>query len=171
MSSLLPHRRGSSFAQFGLLSLLFLDTGRKELGIVVAVQMDKMVSGDGGCLKTKLDVGCGNLRSFAGSLSTATLKSNTMTLALEALGSDQSLNLGGLGVVLLPFTGDGPADDIFADIVLLVKTEESAELGGTLGSEALGVDHVGKSRDFTLTLLDNAESEDGEIETSDGWRK
>jgi len=34
---LLPHRGGSSLAQFAALGLLFLDTGGQELGVVIAV--------------------------------------------------------------------------------------------------------------------------------------
>ena len=41
---LLPHRGGSSLAQFGALGLLFLDTGGQELGVVVAVREGSFVS-------------------------------------------------------------------------------------------------------------------------------
>lgn len=91
-----------------------------------------------------------------------------MTLALQTLGSNQTLDLGGLGVVLLALLGDSAADDELADIVLLVKTEEAADLGGTLGTQALGDDGVGETGELTLTLLDDAQGENGEVETSDG---
>jgi hypothetical protein len=109
-----------------------------------------------------------NLRGLTTGFSTAALEGNTVALALETLGGDQTLDLGGLGVVLLALTGDGAADDELADVVLLVETEESADLGGTLGAESLGVDNVGQAGDVALTLLDDAEGEDGEILTGDG---
>jgi hypothetical protein len=90
-----------------------------------------------------------------------------MALALETLRSNQSLDFGSLRVVFLTLAGDGSADNIFTDIVLLVEAEESANLGGTLGSEALGVDHVGKPGDVTFSLLNDAKSENREIETGD----
>lgn len=93
-----------------------------------------------------------------------------MTLALETLRSNKALDLGGLGVVLLALTGDSAADDELADIVLLVETEEAADLGGTLGTESLGDNGVGETGEVVLTLLDDAQSEDGEILTSDGCR-
>jgi hypothetical protein len=91
-----------------------------------------------------------------------------VTLALETLGSHQTLDLGGLGVILLALLGDGAADDELADVVLLVKTEEVADLGGALGAETLGNDCVGETGKLALTLLDNAEGKDGEVLTSDG---
>lgn len=133
---------------------------------------------------------------------------------LETLGSDQPLDLGGLGVRLLALTLglDLTSDDVLADlfeishinicvsvsqtllggircrdsslssrssndragddecstyIVILAEAEEAADLGGTLGAEALGVDDVGQAGNVGLTLLDNGESEDGEIHADD----
>lgn len=91
-----------------------------------------------------------------------------MTLALQTLGSNQTLDLGGLGVVLLALLGDGTADDELADVVLLVKTEEAADLGGTLGTQALGDDGVGQAGELLLTLLEDGEGKDGEVKTGDG---
>lgn len=91
-----------------------------------------------------------------------------MTLALETLGSNQTLDLGGLGVFGLALLGDGTADDELADVILLVETEEAADLGGTLGAESLGDDGVGETGELTLTLLDDAQGKDGEVETGDG---
>lgn len=109
-----------------------------------------------------------SLRSLAGSLSATALDGDPVTLALETLRSNQALDLGGLGVVLLALAGDGAADDELADVVLLVETEEAADLGGTLGTESLGNDGVGEAGEVALTLLDDAQSEDSEILTSDG---
>lgn len=94
-----------------------------------------------------------------------------MTLALETLRGDQTLDLGGLGVLLLALLGDGAADDELADVVLLVEVEESADLGGTLGTESLGHDNVGQAGQLVLTLLDDAEGEDREVGTGDGCKQ
>lgn len=111
-------------------------------------------------------MGC--LRSITGSLGTAALESDAVTLVLEALGGHQALDPGSLGVFLLALLGDGAADDELADVVLLVETEEVADLGGTLGSESLGDNGVGETGELTLALLDDAEGEDGKVETGDG---
>lgn len=91
-----------------------------------------------------------------------------MTLALETLGSNQTLDLGGLGVLGLALLGDGAADDELADIVLLVEAEETADLGGTLGTQALGDNGVGQAGELALTLLDDAQSQNSEVQTGDG---
>lgn len=91
-----------------------------------------------------------------------------MTLALQALGSNQTLDLGGLGVLGLALLGDGAADDELADIVLLVEAEETTDLGGTLGTQALGDNGVGQAGELALTLLDDAQSQDREVQTGDG---
>lgn len=139
---LLPHRRGPPLAELITLGLLLVDTVGKELSVVVS--------------------------SLASSLRAAALDGDPVTLALETLGGNQTLDLGGLGVLGLALLGDGTADDELADVVLLVETEETADLGGTLGAESLGDDSVGETGQLTLTLLDDAQGQDGEIETGDG---
>lgn len=91
-----------------------------------------------------------------------------MTLALETLGCHETLDLGGFGVVLLALLCDGTTDDKFADIVLLVETEELADLGSTLGTEALGVDNIGQSRNLILSLLDDAQGENSQVLSGNG---
>ena len=91
-----------------------------------------------------------------------------MTLVLETLGGNQTLDLGGLGVFGLALAGDGTTDDELADVVLLVETEEAADLGGTLRTETLGDDAVGQTGELALTLLDDAEGQDGKVEVGDG---
>lgn len=76
--------------------------------------------------------------------------------------------MGGLGVFGLALAGDGTADDELADVVLLVESEETADLGGTLGTETLGDDAVGQTGELALTLLDDAEGQDGKVEVGDG---
>lgn len=119
-----------------------MDTAGKELSVVVS--------------------------SITGSLSTAALDGNALALALETLGGNQTLDLGGLGVILLALLGDGTADDELADVVLLVETEEATDLGGTLGAETLGDNGVGETGELTLALLDDGQSKDGKVQTGDG---
>lgn len=87
---------------------------------------------------------------------------------LEALGSDQSLNLGAahrrisynsfflqmpsglrlgvrLGSLLLGLNLS--ADDKLADVVFLGQVEESSDLGSSLGTKALGLNGVGETGD------------------------
>lgn len=52
-------------------------------------------------------------------------------------------------------------------IVILAEAEEPPNLGGALGAEALGVDGVGEAGNVLLALLDDRESEDGEIAADD----
>lgn len=112
--------------------------------------------------------------SVLGSFRTAALECDPVALVLETLRSNQTLDLGGLGIWLraLLLARDFTADDELADIIFLAETEEAADLGGTLGSEALGVDGVGDAGDLFVTLLDNAEGEDREVHadnaTTDG---
>lgn len=110
----------------------------------------------------------GSLRSLARSLRATALDGEPVALVLETLGSNQTLDLGGLGVVLLALTGDGTADDELADVVLLVEAEETADLGGTLGAESLGDDAVGQTGQLTVTLLDDADGQDSKVEVGDG---
>lgn len=72
----------------------------------------------------------------------------------------------GLGVLLLRAL-DLPSNNILCYIVLLAQVEESPDLGRTLGSESLGEDAVGQSRDLGLTLLDDYKREDGDVGTDD----
>lgn len=41
------------------------------------------------------------------------------------------------------------------DIILLAETEEAADLGGTLGTEALRLNGIGEAWDVLLALLDD----------------
>lgn len=52
-------------------------------------------------------------------------------------------------------------------IVILAEAEEPADLGGALGTEALGVDDVGEAGDVGLANLHDGESEDGEVGSDD----
>lgn len=49
------------------------------------------------------------------------------------------------------------------DIVLLGQTKESSDLGGALGTQSLGVDNIGQTRDIALALLDDGQSQNRQI--------
>jgi hypothetical protein len=52
-------------------------------------------------------------------------------------------------------------------IIFLAETEETANLGCTLGTETLGVDNVGKTGNVVVALLDDAQSKDREVHADD----
>lgn len=52
-------------------------------------------------------------------------------------------------------------------IVILAEAEEAANLGGALGTEALGVDDVGQAGDLVVALLGDGEGEDSEVHAND----
>lgn len=135
----LAHGRSAALAEIGLLSLDILDTLGK----------------DGGVLRS----------SILGSLRVAALKRNTVALVLEALWGNKALDLWCLGVWLLAFTLwlDCATDDEFANIIILGEAEELADLGGALRTKTLGGDNVGEAWELSLTLLDDGESEDGQV--------
>jgi len=137
--TLLAHGAGSPLTSIGLLCLGLVDTLGEGLSIFIS------------CI--------------LGSLCVTALQCDTVTLVLETLGGDETLNLGSLGVWLLAFALglDFTSDDELADIILLAEAEESSDLGGTLGTEALGVNGVGDARNVCVALLDDAESQDGEV--------
>jgi hypothetical protein len=67
-------------------------------------------------------------------------------------------------------SNDRVGDDEYCSstyIVILAEAEEAADLGSTLGTEALGVDDVGQARDLVVALLDNGESKDSEVHADD----
>jgi len=105
------------------------------------------------------------VRSILGSLSPSSLKCDAVSLVLHALRGDESLDLWCLCVWLgaLLLGDDFSSNDEFANIILLGQTEESTNLGGTLGAEALGVDNVGETWDVALALLDNGQSQNRQI--------
>ena len=75
-----------------------------------------------------------------------------MSLSLEHLGSDQTLDLGCLGARFLSLLDvDRPPDDVLSDIILLGKFEKLADLGGSLGAQTTRHFFVCQSRNFSLT--------------------
>lgn len=77
---LLAHRRSTSLSEFGLLFTLFVDTLGDDRGVL-----------GGGIL---------------GGFGTSSLKSDSVSLVLDSLRSNKSLDLGGLGVWLATVLGD-----------------------------------------------------------------
>ena len=53
------------------------------------------------------------------------------------------------------------------NVILLAKTEEFSDLGGSLGTKSLWVDNIGQTWNVRLTLLDNGKSENRQILTND----
>ena len=113
-----------------------------------------------------------------------------MTAALEAEGRDKALDFGtgnqkcletrdqmkdnskyarlgvGLRVLLLGALDFSP-NNVLADVILLGEVKEAADLGRTLGAEALGEDGVGQSGDLVLALLDDNDGKDSNVGTDD----
>jgi len=107
--------------------------------------------------------------SILGSLRVATLECDTVTLVLETLRSNQTLDLGSLGVWLLALALwlNFTTDNELADIIFLGEAEELADLRGTLGTETLGVDRIGDTWDIAVALLDDAQGKDRQIHRDD----
>jgi len=67
--------------------------------------------------------------------------------------------------------GRGRAGDedirVYTYIIILGEAEELSDLGSTLGAETLGVHDVGQAGDIVVALLDDAESEHGQIHGDD----
>ena len=60
-----------------------------------------------------------------------------------------------------------PPNNEISNIVFLCQIEELANLASSLGTEAFGVSDVGEAREFTVTLLDDDNRENGKIWTDD----
>jgi len=108
-------------------------------------------------------------RGILGCFCATTLDCNSVTLVLEALRGDETLNLRCLGVWLcaLLLGGHFTTDNEFADIILLAETKETTDLRGTLGTETLGVNNVCETRNWVVARLDDGESEDREVHAND----
>jgi len=89
------------------------------------------------------------------------------TLALKTLRGDKTLDLGCLGSGFLSLLLNAATDDVLTDIIFLGQVEESSDLGGSLGSETTGLDGIGESFNFVLSLLDDDKVEDGKVGSDD----
>jgi hypothetical protein len=108
-ASLLAHRRCSSLAEIGTGGLGFGDTLGEDGGVFVLLLVR---------LRWMERESNGSYGSILGSLSVTALQRNAVTLVLETLRGDQSLDLGSLGVWLLALTLwlDFTTDDKLADL-------------------------------------------------------
>jgi hypothetical protein len=148
--------------------------------------------------------------SILGLLRITALQCDAVALVLEALRSDQTLDLWGLGVWLLTLSlwlnlsSNNELTDLYFKpesafgvpnshstqspfyrrlvgekdirntyIVFLGETKELADLGSALWTETLWVDDICDAWEFCLSLLDDAECENGKIHgddaTTDGF--
>jgi len=100
--------------------------------------------------------------SILGCLGTSSLDCNSVSLVLDSLGSDKSLDLGSLcvGLSTLLLRLDLSSNNEFSDIILLAQTKEFSDLGGSLWTKSLWVDNIGQAWDILLALLDDRQSKD-----------
>jgi len=107
--------------------------------------------------------------SILGLLGVAALECDTVALVLETLRSNETLDLGGLGVWLLTLTLwlNLTTNNELANIIILAEAEELADLRGALGTKTLWCNSVCDTGDVGISLLDDAEGEDGEIHGND----
>jgi len=140
---LLAHGRGTSLAGILLLGLGFVDTLGEDSSILIG--------------------------SILGLLRVTALQCDAVTLVLQTLRSNQTLNLWCLGVWLLSLTLwlNLTTDNKLADIVILGETEELADLGSALWTQTLGVNDICDAWDICISLLDDGESENGKIHSND----
>lgn len=87
------------------------------------------------------------------------------TFALETRLCDQTLNLGGLGLLLAL---DLATDDVLADVLVLRKVEQLADVAGTLGSQTAGTVAVGETRNGFRAFLDKNQVEHSKVWTHNG---
>eukprot|EP00981_Chlorochromonas_danica_P011209 scaffold3808_cov170-Ochromonas_danica.AAC.8 len=100
-------------------------------------------------------------------LQSSDLLLDALSLSAESDGSDKALDVGALGVLLAVLLLDLARDDILADIISLGEVEELADLGGTLGAEALRHGGVGDTLDLVVALLHDDEVEHRQIGADD----
>jgi len=90
-----------------------------------------------------------------------------VTLVLETLGGDEPLDLRSLGVRLLALTLglDLAANDELTNVVNFGETKKLADLGGSLGTEPLGMGNISETSDVAVALLDDNEGKDSQVGT------
>jgi len=130
---LLPQGASSPLAGISLQCLSLSDTLSKNSGVVVS--------------------------SILLSLSITALERNAVTLVLEALGRNKTLDFWCLGVWLLALTLwlDFTTNDEFSNIIFLGETKELSDLGSALRTQSLWVHNICNSWDILVSLLDNAQ--------------
>jgi hypothetical protein len=105
---------------------------------------------------------------FDGTFSSATGSGFLRAFALDSDWSDQALDLGSFRPGFVFVVGFKVAtDDVFGDIVFLVKVEESSDFVGPLWPEPSWDDLVGKAWDFSITFFDNNGGNDAHVLVND----
>lgn len=92
------------------------------------------------------------------------LEGQYVSLALQPLRSDESLDLRCLGARLLAFlAGDGPPDDVLPHVILLAQVVELPDLSDPLWAEPTRNRVVREPRDVALALLHDDEVEHAQV--------
>merc|ERR1712018_353110 len=106
-----------------------------------------------------------SLTIFLGALA---FNSHSLTLPLQHDGSYETLDLGcfELGFLSL-LDGERPLNHVIADIVVLLKVKQLADLGGTFGPQTAGNGGVGKSGNFVIPFLLNDHRNYGQVSVDD----
>merc|ERR1711966_538225 len=90
------------------------------------------------------------------------------SLSADSLLGDQSLNLGGLEEGLVSGgVRDLTSNNVLGDVVLSSEGEGGSDDIGSLGSESSGSLSIRESFDFTFSLDENLEGDDGKVGTAD----
>ena len=103
---------------------------------------------------------------FLGLLESLDLGDLEELLSSESLLGDESLDLSGLVeglVALLDFS----SHNVLSHVVGLSESEHLSDVAGSLGTTSAGLGVGGNAIDFSLTLLDDLESNNGKIGTAD----
>jgi hypothetical protein len=133
--------RGSSLSNLSLLSLTLVQTLSQQLGV----------------LSSSISLG----------LSVLNLQGLQVSLSLQNLWSDQSLDLWSLGVLLLTLDNLS-SDDVLSNVILLGQTEELSDVVSSLWTQSLWNLDIGQTLELTVTLLDDNKGQDGKIWTNNG---
>jgi uncharacterized protein YaaW (UPF0174 family) len=133
--------RGSSLSNLSLLSLTLVQTLSQQLGV----------------LSSSISLG----------LSVLNLQGLQVSLSLQNLWSDQSLDLWSLGVLLLTLDNLS-SDNVLSNVILLGQTEELSDVVSSLWTQSLWNLDISQTLELVVTLLDDNKGQDGEIWTNNG---
>lgn len=100
-------------------------------------------------------------------LSVSDLQSLQVSLSLQSLWSNQSLDLWSLGVLLLTLDNLS-SDDVLSNIILLGQTKELSDVVGSLRTQSLWNLGVSQTLKLSITLLDNDKGQNSKILTDNG---
>lgn len=100
-------------------------------------------------------------------LGVSDLQSLQVSLSLQSLWSNQSLDLWSLGVLLLTLDNLS-SDDVLSNIILLGQTEELSNVVSSLWTQSLWNLGVSQTLKLSITLLDNDKGQNSKILTDNG---